>query len=291
MDFDISACGADELPQLVAALDTEFVTSRGRSVSLSARFPSVFSRANLANLLVARERTGISHRITAAIAIRRFRWIASGKEYAGAMIGAVWVDAGRRRSGLGATMLKHAQRALEGSADFAVLWTAQPAFYAKCGWLAADPHARFGEIAGEPSSAAGSRGGDAVDFSAVRAIWQRQAQYAAREALWQAPLPLPAVSLEMFRAPGAYAIAGRDGDTLFCHEMLGDAAAFAELLAQMRAACQKINFNARAGSPSYDSLATAGVVWQPRPLAMWLPLKRDIAGTAADWYVPWLDRI
>lgn len=279
-----SQCQTAELPGLVAQLDLEFVAGRGRDISLALRFPALFGPSNLGNLFVARD----VQRVIAAIAVKRFLWIDGDREYSGAMIGMVWTDPARRGQGIASRLLTHVGDSLRPAADFAVLWTAQPGFYARAGWEARDCGS-FGEIAG--AGAAGSQG-RAPDFRRVHTIWRALPRRVERDTAWQPPLPLAASSLEMYEAKGAYALAGRQGDTLYCYEMLGDTAAFGSILEGMRESCAKLCFNERTASPAFAWLSQQGVRWQDKPLAMWLPLKNPaVRRAAAGWYIPWLDRI
>jgi predicted N-acetyltransferase YhbS len=279
-----SRCASSELAGLIERLDDEFISGRGRAVSLAARFPRELSASNLDNLFVARE----AGQITGAIVVKRFRWVVPQREYAGAMLGMVWIAPKKRGAGLGSKLLSHVGDALRDSVDFAVLWTGNPAFYARAGWKSAD-HGRFGRIDGNGQNAA-SRA--AMEFERARAIWRCQPRRVERDASWQPPLPPPAESLELFEGAGAYALAGRREETLCCYELLGDETEFAAILDTMRACCATLYFNENTGSPSYAWLSGQGVSWEEKPLAMWLPAReRNPSGFRGDWYIPWLDRI
>lgn len=281
---DLSPCKPAELAALIAQLDAEFVFGRGRRISLAQRYPALLSIANLDNIFVLRAQG----RITASIAVKTFRWNAAEDHYTGAMIGMVWTDPARRGSGLASGLLAHVGETLRDSADFAVLWTAQPAFYARSGWQSSDC-ASFGTIAG---TGGGAAGGVPADFAKVRAIWHQQESRVERDSVWHFPLPLPAESLEMFEAAGAYAVAGRRGDDLYCYEIAGEVSSLAALLEDMRAACGTLYINERTGSPAQLGLARMGVAWEPKPLAMWLGLgNTSIIPSVRDRYIPWLDRV
>jgi len=280
----ISPCTAGELPGLIASLDAEFIFGRARSTSLAQRYPALLVPANLNNIYVCREQG----RVVASIAVKPFRWITADRNYTGAMIGMVWTDPARRGSGLASRLLAQVGETLLVQADFAVLWTAQPGIYQSAGWVAGDC-ASFGVIEGDSQDAAR---GAPVDFAKVRAIWQTQTPRVDRDGGWQPPLPLPAEALEMFTVAGAYAIAGRHGDELYCYEMPGDIAVLDALLAQMRASCRVLRINEQSGSPTQHCLSQLGVKWERKPLAMWLPLgDPDAIQAAGSWYMPWLDRI
>jgi len=281
---EISVCTTGELPELVAKLDAEFVFGRGRGTSLSLRYPAQLSASNLDNIFVSR----VQGRVVASIIVKPFQWTVTEHDYAGVMVGMVWTDPARRGCGLASRLLAHVADALRGRADFAVLWTAQPGFYQRAGWICSDC-ASFGVIEGGISDMAK---GTPVDFARVRAIWQRQSPHLERNVGWQPPLPLPAAMLEMFVTADAYSIAGRRDDELYCYEMLGDKAAFPSLLGQMRASSRILYFNEWTGSPAQHCLSPLGVRWKRKPLAMWLPLMESGSVSFTDgWYVPWLDRI
>jgi len=277
-------CAGGELGGLIERLDAEFVSGRGRAASLAVRFPRELTAANLDNVFVARDKDGIA----AAIVVKRFRWIVPERECDGAMLGMVWTAPEKRGTSLGSQLLLHVGDALHDRVDFAVLWTSNPAFYARAGWNSAD-RGCLGRIDGSGSEAA-SRA--AIDFERVRAVWQRRPQCVERDASWQPPIPPPAESLELFERPGAYALAGRRDKALYCYEMLGDESGFAAILDSMRAHCATLYFNENAGSTAHAWLSGQGVRWESKPLAMWLPAReRSPSALRGDWYIPWLDRI
>jgi GNAT superfamily N-acetyltransferase len=276
-------CAPAELPELLSRLDAEFIAARGRSVSLGARFPFLFEAANARNILLIRD----GQTIAAALVTRPCIWVDGGKNHDAAMIGMVWTEPAQRGKGLASRLLEYAAEVLKNDADFAVLWTAQPDFYARLGWIPRDD-ARFGEIEGSGRA----RSGGPVAFERVRHLWEADAQRVTRDPNWKPPLPLPATSLEMFVAGHAYAIAGRQGDKLYCHEFRGDETDFPPLFEHLRESCKALCFNERGSSPAQRWLAHNGVAWQSRPLAMWLPLRDgSCLDAASGWYVPWLDRI
>lgn len=279
-----SRCTSGELPALAAGLDEEFIVGRGRTLSLALRFPRELGVSSLEDVFVARE----SGTIVAAIVVKRFRWVVPEREYAGAMLGMVWTAPEKRGAGWGSQLLSHVGDALQQNADFAVLWTTNPAFYSRAGWISAD-HGCLGHIDGHGGKPAART---AIDFESIRAIWRRQPQRVERDASWQPPLPPSAESLELFEGTAAYAIVGRREQTLYCYEMLGDDSGFARILDGMRASCTALYFNENAGSCAYAWLSRQGIHWEKKPLAMWLPArKRDASGVCGDWYIPWLDRI
>ena len=284
VENNCSACAPAELPGLIAQLDAEFIFGRGRKHSLIHRFPALLTPSNHENIFVAREQG----RIVSAIVVKLFQWITGDRRFSGAMLGMVWTDPQQRGRGHGTRLLEHVKNELRHRADFAVLWTSQPAFYERTGWIAGDC-AVLGQTAGSGNTGSAR---PAVNFESLRAIWKCQPQRVEREAHWHLPLPVDAEAREVFAAGSAYAIAGRNGNTLYCYEWLGDDTEFGAILGNMRAGCATLRFNERAGSRACGWLSEHGVTWENKPLAMWLPLREQgILDTATDWYIPWLDRI
>ncbi len=133
--MDIRGATPDDLERLLPLLDDAFIFGRQRTVSLRHRFPAVFRRDNLENLLLCLH----GKEILSALAIRRFILRENGEHWRGAMIGAVYTRPEQRGQGLASRLLETAaQRLRADGADFGVLWTTQPGFYARLGWVAAD---------------------------------------------------------------------------------------------------------------------------------------------------------
>lgn len=135
MIMDIRSCRPDELERLIPLLDEEFIFGKGRTISLRLRFRTVFCRNNLHNILICTD----GELIASALAMRQFDWREGDEIFRGAMIGAVYTHPARRGEGWASRLLGAAAMQLrEQSIDFGVLWTGQPSFYARLGWVAAD---------------------------------------------------------------------------------------------------------------------------------------------------------
>lgn len=285
----IRACTAAELPALIALLDEEFVVSRGRSVSLAERFPAALHADNCANILLACR----GGEIAAALAIRRFDWITPGRTWRGAMIGLVYTRASARGQGLATQLLVAAAEQLRAAGeDFAVLYSAQPGFYTRLGWMSADCGV-LGTFAGTGGIAAGCTATDTGTIEALRLRHPRA--HLARSAASYRTLPLPAERLEMRASPdaAAYAIYGVQAARAYVYEFGGAAAGFAALWQDICATARTVYINERRGSTLQRWLADIpGISWSEQALALWLPLgAKAKPAPFADWYIPFLDRI
>lgn len=284
----VCVCGAAERAEAIALLDEEFIILRGRSVSLGARFPAAFSEPG-AKLLAARE----GGRIVAALLVRPFAWLAAQGTLRGAMIGMVCVRREHRGKGLGSALMSEAAQVLRTQADFAVLWTTQPEFYRRLGWLQADCGI-VGRMRGEGGSAPMAPA--QVDALLARIHAAREAQGGERVerslAGYRTLLP-PAVIREALIEAGSYAVIGRTGDTGYVYEVGGDVAGFAALYDALQRRYGEITLNLMRGSSAHLWFAARpGVAWNEQSLAMWLPVSGAVdMARLARCYVPFLDRI
>lgn len=294
-----TAVGAD-LERLLPMLDQQFVFGRGRQHSLRVRFPSVYCAENAHNVFLGLD----GDAILSALTIRRFDWLDNERAWQGAMAGAVWTDPARRGAGYASRTLGWAmERLREGGADFCVLWTAQPAFYARLGWTLGD-RGLLGEIDGMENFGVPQGGVAAMPAAAVDTGWLEQIRTRfsgsgmPRGERDYRQIPLPAESVEAIvrewdaRRSG-YALIGRVGETGIVYEMIGDEECFPALWMEMVRRYRHLLVNDCEGSPSHAWLSQhTGIQWQRKPLAMWRPLsdemsKRDMPG----WYLPYFDRI
>ncbi len=278
-----------ELPALIALLDEEFIFSRARSVSLALRFPDVLRGENCANILVACRGGDIA----AAIAIKRFDWIAPERSWRGAMIGMVYTRPAMRGQGFASRLLRAAQTALraEGT-DFAVLFTAQSGFYRRLGWTTSDC-GMFGSCISPGGAAAGCSQADAGAIEAMRV--RSSEAHLQRDGASYRTLPLPAERLEMRISPcgAAYAIYGLRAENAYVYEIGGAPSGYAALWQDCCAARRTVYVNARRGSEAQRWLSgIPGFGWHEQALAMWLPLAEPACARSFEgWYIPFLDRI
>jgi predicted N-acetyltransferase YhbS len=301
MSKDIRTCRPEELERLIALLDEEFIFGKGRTISLQQRFPAVYCRNNLHNLVVCAE----DGQIASALAMRQFDWREGEEIFRGAMIGAVYTHPSRRGEGLASRVLEAAaMRLREDGIDFGVLWTGQQPFYARLGWVSADC-GMLGEL--EPDEQSGlmpEPSGDVTRFPVetipprledIRPNLLNTMTLRRPEDYRQLPLPAERVDVLWCEDQGkvAYALIGGSGATGFLYELVGDAACFPALWRESCRGHQRIFINDQTGSPSCRWLTEhTGITWQRKNLAMWLPLsKRVDISRLGQWYIPYFDRI
>jgi predicted N-acetyltransferase YhbS len=285
----IRSCVPAELPVLIRLLDEEFIFSKGRGVSLARRLPNALHAGNCSNILLACR----GDQIAACIVIKRFDWIAPERSWRGAMLGLVYTRPAERGRGLASQLLRAAAQGLrvDGTA-FAVLWSAQPEFYRRLGWLDSDCG-----IFGTYSRAGGAPAGcTAADAGAVEALRLRSPDaHMLRSAGGYQTVPPPAERVEMLLSPDrmAYAIYGVQADRTYVYELGGATSGYAALWQDICATRRTVYINERRGSAAQTWFASMpGISWRDQALALWLPLSEPASARHfGDWYVPFLDRI
>ncbi len=245
--------------------------------------------------------------LASALAVHYFDWADQGTLFQGAMVGLVTTHPAWRGQGCARLVLEYAHACMQHrGVDFGVLWTAQQAFYAKMGWQTMDTGVMgtftspFVEVyrSASPSLATTRLSVLApTDVPAIESL--RTAGLGGqklRTPLDYASTPLPAQQVHLL-AHGtplqAYALVGSQGDSAYVYEFGGDPESFGPL---WDAACQhwqQFVLNDKANSPSHQWFQThTKVAWQPKPLAMWLPLSGRVSSSqCANWYLPYFDRI
>lgn len=291
---------AAELEQLISLLDRQFIFDKQRTVSLAQRFPAVYSPGNAGNVFLFEE----SGEILSSLVCKQFTWSCDGNSSCGAMIGAVWTHPQRRGENLASRLLTYAAETWRGrGADFAVLWTDQPSFYARLGWIVADrgvlgeleyhEHAvtSRGEVTRIPA-----RAGDIGRIETIRKRWCNCLTPRRIDDYRQLPVPATAVELLTWDAGGdraACALVGDDGTSGIVYELVGHPDGFPALWSEVCRGKRRVLVNDVNGSASYRWLVpNTGLVWQQKPLAMWLPLSDRVEmAKVAHWYIPYFDRI
>jgi predicted N-acetyltransferase YhbS len=287
----IAPCTRAEYEALLALLDQEFIFRKGRLLSLERRLPEALDRARPENILVAREHGTAA----SALTLRYFDWITPGRNWRAAMIGMVYTRPDRRGRGSASALLQAAQaRLTREGVEFAVLWTAQPGFYARSGWIGADCGVLgSADTAGaDPASAAVAP--DAAAITLAEELRQRYApQRVARSAASYAALPPPAEQLELLLENDACALVGRRERHGYLYEFIGAPDKYALLWSRLSARYRSLTLNQQQGTPSQRWLsAHAAIHWQSQQLAMWLPLSAPARmARFSEWYIPFLDRI
>lgn len=296
--MDIRTCRPEELGPLISLLDEEFIFGKERTISLQRRFPTVYCSNNLSNILLCTD----GKTILSALAMRPFDWRESNEIFRGAMIGAVYTHPARRGEGLASRLLKTAAIQLRAqNMDFGVLWTGQPSFYARLGWISADcgTLGKFesNELTSEPS---GNVTILPMEANASRLEVLRQNclnTMILRRSEDYCQLPLPAERINVFwcedHGGTAYALSGNSKKTGFLYELIGNENCFPALWREISHSYQHILINDQTDSPSHRWLTTqTGLSWENKNLAMWLPISDRVdMSRLGQWHIPYFDRI
>jgi predicted N-acetyltransferase YhbS len=298
MEISVRPGEPAEFPFIVESIDREFIFSKGRSLSLSRRFPNVISDHNIEHILVAES----NHSICGTVAIRLFDFATEQRVWRGAMIGVVWVDSQHRGKGIGRELMIAAERFLHvKSLDFGVLWTGIPTFYERSGWFLNDI-SLFGEASGcsltlnKCSVICRSLALENVErLERVRS--SLESQRVVRKPLDYQVVPLPAVEVNCFWASEketeGYALAGEaDGDG-FLYEMVAPSESWDRLWCDLVRRFKRIFINEQTGTPFARWLADRKYSdLQPQNKTMWLRVSQSAAKAPLDtWYIPYFDRI
>jgi len=300
MAFTVSSAQPEELLQIVAQLDREFVSGKGRTISLAQRFPTVYGEKNADNIFLLKE----GGQLLSCLASKSIRLNCANKQWQGSMIGAVYTRPDRRGEHLGSHLLEKATGELRNRGmDFAVLWTDQPGFYSRLGWNSSDPGI-FGSFERPPSAAEfyGEISELPLQSSTITAIEEIRNQWlgcrTSRTADDYRALPLPAESASVLfvktgNGKNAYALTGTFGTTGIIYEMIGHPSGYAALWSEICHRHKKILVNDFAHSPSFEWLSRhANMPYVKKPLAMWQLFSDNLnASNTAQWYIPYFDRI
>jgi predicted N-acetyltransferase YhbS len=290
----------DDLVNLLPSLDQEFVYAKQRHLSLATRFPTTFCAANAQNIFVC-EDNGV---IVSSLAIKHIEWQAYGQLWHGALLGAVFTVPSHRGKGKASQLLHWAANKLKSDGvDFAVLWTAQPAFYARLGWASADDGV-LGELSGDSTATSlqnmlntpSITNADREKIDLIRQGVGKTMIIRHSDDYSQIPIPAEAIDIlwsQEEHQKFAYALCGTVGNIGIVYEMLGDKQCFPDLLMRLSAKHQRILINDCKGSDSYSWLSQhTPISWQNKPLAMWLALSEQLpVERIRSWYIPYFDRI
>jgi GNAT superfamily N-acetyltransferase len=282
----IGPCRSEEMETLIAALDNEFIHSRGRQLSLAQRFSALWRTPE--RFLVMRD----DERIVSALAMREFRWITPERSWNAVMIGMIWTHPASRGRGCSTQLLRAAaDKVRSAGCDFAVLWTTSPAIYSRLGWIALDCGC-LARSMGTPGTASG----ETLDERSIARIEALREGLAGervergRDAYCRL-LP-PAERLDVFLEPHGYAIAGVKGTTAFVLDLAAAEEALPQLWKRMQSSYQELYVNERLGSSAERWLSGhAGLEFREQQLAVWLPLAKDMQeAQLRRWYIPFIDR-
>jgi GNAT superfamily N-acetyltransferase len=298
MNLQIRECSRREFSPLIARIDQEFVFSKGRTVSLSRRFPHTLDPARLAQVRVALS----DGKISGALAVRLFDWVAGDCAWRGAMVGMVWVDPLQRRKGIGSALLSATTEYLEEKkVDVGVLWTGSPTIYERAGWFVHDV-GLFGEsLAPYPVMGAADvkcRLLDAADtdrYEALRA--HLLPMRVPRTVSDYRTVPIPAEHVWSFshtgRTGAGFALVGELNGTGFFYEMVAPPELWMDFWGATTQRFDRLLVNGSMMDPTSLWLGENRLVaWQPQHKTMWRRLSSRFAKVSIDcWHIPYFDWI
>lgn len=287
----MKSCSGADFDDLLPLLDQEFIFGKGRQLSLQQRFPATLDRRHPQNIQLAR----VAGTIASALITKPVNWVTPERNWRAAMIGMVYTRPELRGRGTASALMRATQAKLaQEGFNFAVLWTAQPDFYARLGWSAIDCGTLGSVHAASPDATKSAMPPGAADIAWIEALRPQYAlERAERTGKTYATLLPHAQRVELLRGDAAYAILGSDDSHGYLYEMLGDLAELPSLWTRLATRYRTLYLNLRPDTPAQRFLSTQpGITWQPQRLAMWLPFSAAARDARfADWYVPFLDRI
>ena len=280
-------CHADELDSVLAAINQEFIYSRGRTIEVQQRFPVLLREPR--NILI---RT-VDGKLVSALALKRFIWRTPNERFSAAMIGLVWTNPSMRTRGHASAILKFTRSQLvQEQHDFAVLWTTQPKIYSGLGWIGADC-GRYAVLPG----ISGDCQDDKINRASIERIRRIRNQWSpsrlCRENAVEPPLPLPATQLKLLLESDAYAVIGLAKDNAYIFDILGDSNSLKSLWDRISISGNHIHINVPDRSPADEFFKKNLHTTLPRkPLAMWLPISKSAECLDyASIYIPIFDRL
>ena len=270
-----------------AALETEFLHTRGRTGTLLGRYPVLSTGRADATFRTCM----VDGQVVAACAVRRFTWQAADM-FEGAMIGFVWTEPARRGHGHAAYLLQSVVEELTSAGlDFAVLWSGIEGFYERLGWQRGDP-GLFTSVPGTgPARREPLQPLAPVALDRLR-LASGQPRLARSAAHWQC-VPIPATTTGCFCQENAYVLCGEANEERYVYEAHGTEAALSALWPRVTAGVSRVHVNDWTDGALSGWLAReAGVVFKPQRLAFWqLLAPRARQADWQRWHLPWFDRI
>lgn len=299
MNLNIRGCKSTELTGVIEHLDREFVLNKQRSVSLSQRFPNTLALDNLEQIRVA----VLDGVLCGAVSMRRFEWFAEEHAWHGAMVGMVWVDSQHRRKGIGSKLLSSVTELLhEREMDFGILWTGNPSFYERAGWIL---HGRG--LFGQAGNRKVSQGLDTVSCRPLASVdvgWLERLRASAlpmrvvRNTRDYRAIPIPAVQVLCFSVQSndggeGFALVGEQPGIGYFYEMVAPPSLWGAIWTAVTKRFGQLFVNGQSGDAFAQWLAQNGlVVWQPQNKTLWLRVSRRMEEDSLKaWHIPYFDWI
>ena len=303
MGLIVRPCGPNELSSVLESMDREFVYSKGRSLSLSRRFPNIISQDYIEHIQVAE----IDHSICGSLTIRMFDFSVEKHIWRGAMIGMVLVNPRYRGHGVGKQMMAAAGRSLHDErAEIGVLWTGIPEYYERMGWFLSDSSLLGERIDLPASSSAKLSNSDALacgplvsmDIARLERVRSElETQFVIRMPIDYQVLPLPATDVNCFWASTkegeGYALVGEADGIGYLYELVAPPVIWGTLWAEVAGRHNRLLVNGQAGDPFCEWLTEKNYVkWQSQKKTMWFCVSPGIAKVPLEtWHIPYFDRI
>jgi len=278
-------------------LDNEFVAKRGRTISVARRYPEAFSISNLLHIHLAM----VGETIVSIAVAKPFSYAVADRVLHAAMIGFVWTRVEWRGRGLATNVLRNLVGLLaEEDLGFAVLWSTQPSFYDRLGWVVKDT-SLYGRARGSRETALGINRLDtmpaAVTWDRIERLRERAfGERVIRSQESYTGLPLPAKEVTAIFAQDhdeeGFALVGYEGGNAYLYEWSGSPAILQDLWDELRRTCSTFFVNERADSPSGRWLTeNTGIDLRRQELAMWLQLSRTTPSVDLPDHIPYFDRL
>lgn len=297
MNLEIRGCKSTELTGVIKHLDQEFVLGKQRSVSLGKRFPHTLSLDNLEHIRVAVS-DGV---LCGALSVRMFEWFADDRAWHGAMVGMVWVDSQYRGKGIGSELLSSVIELLhDRKLDFGILWTGNPSFYERAGWVFHDCG-----LFGQAENCKPSPSHDTVSCRPLASVdvgWLEHLRTSmlpmrvVRRARDYHAIPIPAdqvfcFSVETKDGGEGFALVGEQDGNGYFYEMVAPPALWRAIWTAVSMRFGQLSVNGQAGDPFAQWLAGNDlVVWRPQSKTMWLRISGRMGSLSSlGWHVPYFD--
>lgn len=286
--LQVSSLEPAGLPGAIELFDSEFILSRGRSISLAERFSDIFSSGDC--FITAGK---VAEQLVSALVVRSFTWAGGNRQWRGAMIGLVCTRREYRGKGYAAELLAAAeQRCRVLGHDFAVLWAGNHGIYKRLGWLAADRGMLGTWHACSRSAAPDLSDPPAAIIRGIHALHEARGSQQVKRQLANYQHLLPPADQRLFFLEGnSFALCGEHERTGYVYDLAGSDADMPRLWAKLVGSFDDLYINVERDSPAHCWLQKHALLeWKEQSLTMWKPLRSDPV-PFPQWYIPFMDRI
>lgn len=286
--LQVSSLEPAGLPSAIELFDSEFIFSRGRSISLAQRFSDVFSSGDC--FITAGK---VADQLVSALVVRSFTWAGGNRKWRGAMIGLVCTRREYRGKGYAAELLAAAeQRCRVLGHDFAALWAGNHGIYKRLGWVAADrgmlgtrrtcSHSATPDLSDPP----------AATIRRIHALHETRGSQQVERQLANYKHLLPPAERRLFFLEGnSYALCGEHKRAGYVYDLAGSDVDMPRLWDKLSENFNDIYINVERDSAAHCWLQKHTLLeWKEQSLTMWKPLRSDSV-PFRQWHIPFMDRI